>query len=100
LARDAGIRPGQVLVVPPRGVVYANPGDSFASIAHRHEISADDLAHANHSSATTPLRLGQRLVLPGEESAKQQQAAEQRWGAPQRPGTASLSRVWSGATRR
>jgi uncharacterized protein YcbK (DUF882 family) len=95
LVRTAPIRPGQVLTVPPRGVVYASPGDSLASIAHRHEISAEELALANHLQPGTPLRLGQRLVLPGEESAREQQTAEQRWGAPKRPGVVKLYRVWS-----
>lgn len=99
LARSAAIRPGQVLMVPPRGVVYASPGDSLASIAHRHEISGEELALANHLRPGTPLQLGQRLVLPGEESAKEQHAAEQRWGAARRPGVASLYRVWSEETR-
>src|SRR5262245_34763589 len=44
LSRGDPIRPGQVLVVPPRGVVYASAGDSLASIARRHELSPDELA--------------------------------------------------------
>jgi uncharacterized protein YcbK (DUF882 family) len=100
LERSGAIRPGQVLVVPPRGVVYASPGDSLASIAHRHEVSADDLAHANHLIPGTPLRLGQRLLLPGEESANEQRAAEQRWGGPRHPGLVSLYRVWSEESQR
>jgi uncharacterized protein YcbK (DUF882 family)/LysM repeat protein len=95
LDREAAIRPGQVLVVPPRGVVYANPGDSLASIAHRHEVGADELARANHLRPGEPLRLGQRLLLPGEESAKEQAQAEQRWGAPKRAGEVRLYREWS-----
>jgi uncharacterized protein YcbK (DUF882 family) len=100
MARSAPIREGQVLTVPPRGVVYASPGDSLASIAHRHEISAEELALANHMHPGEPLRLGQRLLLPGEESAKEQQSAEQRWGSPKRPGVANLYRVWSEESRR
>jgi uncharacterized protein YcbK (DUF882 family) len=99
IERDTAIRPGQVLVVPPRGVVYAAPGDSLASIAHRHEVGADELARANHLSPGEPLRLGQRLILPGEESAKEQAAAEQKWGAPKRAGQVSLYREWSKESR-
>jgi uncharacterized protein YcbK (DUF882 family) len=100
IARSTALKPGQVLTVPPRGVVYASPGDSLASIGRRHEVPADELARANHIAPGTPLQLGQRLVLPGEESSNQQVAAERRWGAPKHPGELKLYRVWSQESRR
>ncbi len=95
IARNAAIRPGQVLMVPPRGVVYAAPGDSLASIARRHQLPVAELARTNHLRENAPLQLRQRLLLPGAESAQRQAAAERRWGVPRHPGVVRLYRVWS-----
>jgi uncharacterized protein YcbK (DUF882 family) len=93
LAQSSSLRPGQVLLVPDRGVVFAAPGDTLASIARRHDCSAADLAQQNHMTAQSSLRVGQRLTLPGQESARAQNAAEKRWGAPKRAGMVTLFRI-------
>jgi uncharacterized protein YcbK (DUF882 family) len=93
ISQSSALRPGQVLVVPDRGIVFAAPGDTLASIARRHDCSAADLARQNHMTVRTSLRVGQRLTLPGMESARAQNAAEKRWGAPKRPGMVTLYRI-------
>lgn len=93
LPQSSALRPGQVLVVPDRGIVFAAPGDTLASIARRHDCSAADLAQQNHMTMHSSLRVGQRLTLPGAESARAQNVAEKRWGAPKRPGTVTLYRI-------
>ena len=93
MAQSSALRPGQVLVVPDRGVVFAAPGDTLASIARRHDCSAVDLARQNHMPVQSSLRVGQRLTLPGVESARAQNVAEKRWGAPKRAGTLTLYRI-------
>lgn len=89
----AGLRPGQVLIVPERGVLYVSSGQSLASIARAHQVSAADLARANRVQVQSSLRIGQRLVLPGYEAAVAAKSAEQRWGTARRPGTVVLHRL-------
>lgn len=100
LVRDAQVRPGQVLNVPERGVVYVQPGQTLARIARNHEISVDALARQNRLRPASPLRVGQRLLLPGFEAAQEREGAERKWGRPRHPGTASLYRIWSQETER
>ena len=40
IRRDAALRPGQVLNVPDRGVVYVRPGQTLASIARANSVDA------------------------------------------------------------
>ncbi|MCG8554057.1 MAG: LysM peptidoglycan-binding domain-containing protein [Proteobacteria bacterium] len=95
LARASTLRPGQVLNVPARGVVYVRRGQNLSRIARFHRVSVASLAQANGLSADAMLREGQRLLLPGFEAAKKRARAEKRWGRPARPGVANLHRVWS-----
>lgn len=95
LVRDAQVRPGQVLTVPERGVVYVQAGQTLARIARNNEVSVDALASQNRLRADASLRVGQRLLLPGFEAAEERNAAEHKWGRPRRPGTATFYRIWS-----
>ena len=92
MARSDGLRQGQVLMIPPRGVVYVGPGETLGGVARRHGVSTTDLAKTNRISPDAALRVGQELVLPGFEAAARQASAEKRWGRPQRPGRVILRR--------
>lgn len=92
LARDANLRPGQVLRIPEQGVHYVTAGETLASIARDHACSVADLVRLNRLREGRPLQIGQRLVLPGFEAARIRQQAERRWGRPRNPGVATLYR--------
>jgi uncharacterized protein YcbK (DUF882 family) len=92
LQRSDGLRLGQVLVIPPQGVVYVGPGDTLAGLARRHATTTAELARTNRLSEAAELRIGQELLLPGYEPAARQVSAEKRWGRPARPGRVSLVR--------
>lgn len=81
------LRPGQVLRVPARTVVYVRPGQTLSHIARENECTVGDLARANRIRSTTRLRVGRRLVLPGHEEVA---ARPRDWGTPDVPGTVSL----------
>lgn len=100
LERDAQVRPGQVLTVPERGVVYVQAGQTLARIARNHEVSVEALASQNRLRSNASLRVGQRLLLPGFEAADERDAAEHKWGRPRRPGTATFYRIWSKESER
>jgi LysM repeat protein len=71
------IRPGQVLSLardadaPPAPplVVHVEPGDSLWSIARAHGSTVDALAMANGLSASSTLRVGLALTVPGRFAA-------------------------------
>lgn len=83
------LRPGQVLRVPSRTVVYVRPGQTLSHIARENECTVNDLARANRMRSTTSLRVGRRLVLPGHEEVA---SRPRDWGTPDEPGTVSLRR--------
>src|SRR5512139_3001155 len=87
LRTDSRIRPGQVLTVPDRGVVYVRSGQTLSHIAAAHHCSISALAHANRLRPTATLRVGQRLRLPGYVAS-----TPQDWGAPDEPGVISVRR--------
>ncbi len=65
LKKTSNLRVGQVLRIPPRGVVYVYPGQTLTGIAQLNEVSVKALAKANRLSPNATLRVGQRLELPG-----------------------------------
>jgi len=65
LKKTSNLRVGQVLRVPPKGVVYVYPGQTLIGIAQLNKVSAKALARANGIKPGTTLRIGQRLELPG-----------------------------------
>jgi uncharacterized protein YcbK (DUF882 family) len=75
LKKTSSLRVGQVLRVPPRGVVYVYPGQTLTGIARLNKVSVKALAKANRMSPEATLRVGQRLELPGySATAKETQA--------------------------
>jgi LysM repeat protein len=103
LKSDSVIHPGQKLKIPgstgaspaepseaTAGTYTIQPGDTFSSIARRHDMSVEDLMAANPDTDAKALRPGQKIKLgiPQEtatestgETAKESPAAEE--SAPQ-----------------
>jgi uncharacterized protein YcbK (DUF882 family) len=65
LKKTSNLRVGQVLRVPPKGVVYVYPGQTLTGIAQLNKVSVQKLAAANRLKPDATLRVGQRLELPG-----------------------------------
>ncbi len=85
------LRPGQILVVPPRGVTYVRPGQTLSHIARDHDCTVEELARLNRMRrGRTRLRAGQRLILPGYAPAEE--TAPRDWGAPATAGRVTLRR--------
>jgi uncharacterized protein YcbK (DUF882 family) len=75
LKKTSNLRVGQVLRVPPKGVVYVYPGQTLTGIAQLNKVSVTKLAAANRLKPDSTLRVGQRLELPGySASAKASKA--------------------------
>jgi len=75
LKKTASLRVGQVLRIPPRGVVYVYPGQTLTGIAQLNKVSVKALAKANRLNPDAPLRVGQRLELPGYSATAKQTKA-------------------------
>jgi uncharacterized protein YcbK (DUF882 family) len=69
LKKTSNLRVGQVLRVPPKGVIYVYPGQTLTGIAQRNKVSVKALAAANRLKPGSTLRIGQRLELPGYSSS-------------------------------
>lgn len=95
LSRDVALRGGQVLKVPPDGVIYVTDGQTLSQIAHDHQLGFLELAKANNLKPDAVLKVGQRLTLPGYRPDAQQSASEKRWGKPKQRGQVTLYRIWS-----
>lgn len=65
LKKTSNLRVGQVLRIPPKGVVYVYPGQTLTGIAQLNKVSVKALAKANRIGPNATLRVGQRLELPG-----------------------------------
>jgi uncharacterized protein YcbK (DUF882 family) len=65
LKKTSNLRVGQVLRVPPKGVVYVYPGQTLTGIAQLNKVTVKALASANGLKPGSTLRVGQRLQLPG-----------------------------------
>ncbi len=75
LTKTSNLRLGQVLRIPPKGVVYVYPGQTLTGIAQLNKVSVKALANANRLKPESTLRVGQRLELPGySQSAKESKA--------------------------
>ena len=71
LKKTSSLRVGQVLRIPPKGVIYVYPGQTLTGIAQLNKVSVKALSEANGLKPDSTLRVGQRLELPGySESAK------------------------------
>lgn len=91
LNRNSPLRPGQVLRIPEQGTHYVARGDTLASIARDHSCSVADLQRLNRIG-DRPLQLGQRLILPSYEAARERDEGARRWGRTRHSGTALFSR--------
>jgi len=65
LKKTSNLRVGQVLRIPPKGVIYVYPGQTLTGIAQLNKVSVKALARANRLKPEATLRVGQRLELPG-----------------------------------
>jgi uncharacterized protein YcbK (DUF882 family) len=65
LKKTSNLRVGQVLRIPPKGVIYVYPGQTLTGIAQLNKVSVKALAKANRLNPNSTLRVGQRLELPG-----------------------------------
>jgi uncharacterized protein YcbK (DUF882 family) len=65
LKKTSSLRVGQILRIPPKGVVYAYPGQTLTGIAQLNKVSVKALTQANGLKPDSTLRVGQRLELPG-----------------------------------
>jgi uncharacterized protein YcbK (DUF882 family) len=75
LKKTSNLRVGQVLRIPPKGVVYVYPGQTLTGIAQLNKVSVKALAKANRIKPNATLRVGQRLELPGYSAAAKQSKA-------------------------
>ena len=118
LEKNETLHGGQVLTVPPAGVVYVAGGQTLGSIARDHHVGTDELAKANHLELTATLKIGQRLVLPGfqanaraathevtheqvaatHETAREPAGSKHSGKSTQR-GVVRLYRIWSNETQ-
>jgi uncharacterized protein YcbK (DUF882 family) len=62
---DGVLREGEILHVPPKGVIVLGEGDTLWSIARAHGCTVAALARANGLQASSALHPGMRLTLPG-----------------------------------
>jgi uncharacterized protein YcbK (DUF882 family) len=65
LTTASNLRVGQVLRIPPQGVIYVYPGQTLSGLAKLNKVSVKALAAANRLKPNASLRMGQRLELPG-----------------------------------
>jgi uncharacterized protein YcbK (DUF882 family) len=100
LAANQELRGGQVLTVPPEGIVFVTNGQTLSGIAHQHGLGVLELARTNSLDPAATLHLGQRLLLPGYRPSKNEQGAERRWGRTKQRGVVEFYRIWSQETER
>jgi LysM repeat protein len=65
----AAIQTPPVTDVMPVSTYTVVRGDSLWSLAKKHNLTVAELAAANSLSASAPLQLGQRLVIPGKSGS-------------------------------
>lgn len=68
--------------VAPAETYSVKSGDSLSRIAHRHHVKVSELAAANNLRSTSPLHVGQKLIIPGAAPAAKPAAAEANASAP------------------
>ena len=60
---------GEVTGVTPATTYKVVNNDSLWKVAKKHNIGVDDLAKANNLRPSSPLKVGQKLIIPGKPSA-------------------------------
>jgi uncharacterized protein YcbK (DUF882 family) len=91
LQRTSPLRPGQVLRIPEPGTHYVGQGETLASIARDQSCSVAELQRLNRLGER-PLRVGERLILPGYQAAREREEGARQWGRTRTPGTATFYR--------
>ena len=82
-----GLRAGEELMVPAKGVTYVRPGQTLSRIARAHDCSVAELTRLNRLKGRS-LRVGHRLILPGYEPEAGNKPRD--YGAPEHPGMVTL----------
>ncbi|WP_343057331.1 peptidoglycan DD-metalloendopeptidase family protein [Chthonobacter rhizosphaerae] len=67
--------PAQMASAGGATVYTVQPGDSLGKIANRHGMKSADLARANGIDPSAPIRIGQKLTIPGAAGQGTQVAA-------------------------
>jgi len=60
---------GDVTGVTPATTYKVQSNDSLWKIAKKHGIGVDDLAKANNLRSSSPLKVGQKLIIPGKPTS-------------------------------
>ncbi|MEO6005353.1 MAG: LysM peptidoglycan-binding domain-containing protein [Opitutus sp.] len=77
--------------VTPASTYTVGKGDSLWTIAKKHHISIAEIAAANNLKANTPVRIGQKLIIPGKAISTHASAPEPL--APKAAAAASFAPV-------
>jgi LysM repeat protein len=60
------LQSAEVTGVTPASTYKVQPNDSLWKVAKKHGLGVDDLAKANSLKPNTPLKVGQKLIIPGK----------------------------------
>ncbi|HZP59620.1 MAG TPA: LysM peptidoglycan-binding domain-containing protein [Opitutaceae bacterium] len=74
--------------VTPAAAYTVAKGDSFSKIAAKYHLSSAELAKANNLKLSSPLRIGQKLIIPGKAAAAPR---SEQAGAPAGEGGATYT---------
>lgn len=97
---DATLRAGEVLKVPPRGVIVLGAGESLWTIARRYDCTVEALARANRIKTNALVKPGMHLVLPrGHGKAQARTSSAGKAEAPARSVPSGFVRLYRVATR-
>ncbi len=95
---DRTLRPGQVLRIPPVGVVYVRARQTLSDIARAHHTEPEVVARLNRLRRGARLRVGQRLILPDYVDPTSAQVVNRDWGDPAERGVVRVRR-WGELTQ-
>ena len=84
IGREARIRVGERLVIPARGETVKTPtrihviveGQTIGGIARRYGTTIEKILEANHMLRTDRLKLGAKLVIPGDTALPKEKEKE------------------------
>ena len=80
------VAPASVAAATPAsnaGVHVVAAGDTLSKIARRYNKPANEIAKANNIQSTATLNVGDRLVIPGAQAAREAQRSR-GWAQPSR----------------
>jgi LysM repeat protein len=85
------LQPAPVADVIPASAYTVVRGDSLWSVAKKHQVTVNEIADANNISTSATLRLGQKLIIPGQSTAGAPTAAAPAVPPPAEPKAAAES---------